>query len=128
MHVWGVSDADLSRIANEVGVEMRGTAKAFRILPIPGGRYQRLSHDGTRRVHAVCWHGHRDFMVRLFDEYPEARLKSAMADYRGRDDFIETHEATASRNIGSIMNPTQYGMACLCHVEALLDPLHGAAR
>jgi hypothetical protein len=80
-------------------------------------RYQRRGYMGER-IHAVCWHGHRDFMRALFDFDSEARLTTAMADYRSREGFNELYPATAWRNIGSQINPLDYANACDCGADA----------
>jgi hypothetical protein len=84
-------------------------------------RYQRRGHAryGERaehlpRVAAVCWHGYRDWMRRIFDLDPAARMKTAAADYRRRSGFEELFEATGDRNIGSMMQPLDYRNACDC--------------
>lgn len=66
-----------------------------------------------RRVSAVCWHGHRDVMMRLFDRHPEARLKTALADYRGREDFLAKYRDTFGRGNGWNVC-LSYGEACVC--------------
>ena len=62
-------------------------------------KYQRLNHRLTRKVAAVCWHGHRDFMVSLFDLEPTARIDSAFAKYNGAADFAAKFEATAPESL-----------------------------
>lgn len=71
----------------------------------------------TRRVNAVCWHGHRDFMTRLFDLLPNLKLETAKATYRGRNGFLDLYQATAHRNIGSKFQPLYYNSACNCHLR-----------
>ena len=50
-----------------------------------------------RRLPYVTWEGHREFMRIVFRDHPEARIKSAIADYRGRDDFWVKHPETKGR-------------------------------
>lgn len=78
--------------------------------------YQRRSASvyNERRVHAVCWHGHRDFMRELFARDPEARIKTSWADYRGRESFEDTFPATAYRNVGSMAFPKYASEVCYC--------------
>lgn len=83
-------------------------------------KYQRTSASGfrpERRVFAVCWHGHRDFMRALYARDPEARIKSALADYKHSDHFEGTHEDTAYRQVGSQMYPMQMREVCNCWKE-----------
>ena len=88
-------------------------------------KYHRTStsyfHEG-RKVAAVCWHGHRDFMIEVYKRDPDARIKSAFADYRGVADFREKYPKTAYRNLGSMMNPVYAMHACACaHSGWLVD-------
>jgi hypothetical protein len=47
-----------------------------------------------RRTPYVTWEGHREFMLVVFERFPEARIKSAIADYKGRDEFFDKHPQT----------------------------------
>lgn len=82
-------------------------------------KYQRRGH-GTNaaglapRISAVCWHGYRDWMLALFGADPAARLKTAQADYRGRDGFLKKYPPTGRTNIGSTFEPLLYEDACDC--------------
>jgi len=73
----------------------------------------RRSHRG-RKMFAACWHAHRDVMQELFKQFPQARLQSALADYRGAADFFETFDATGASNIGSNAHPVRIDTACNC--------------
>ncbi|GIL25494.1 hypothetical protein [Actinocatenispora comari] len=64
----------------------------LRLFPVTD-RYRLLGRHG-RRIRAVCWHGHRDVMRELFDIWPRATLISALAIYRGADDFDVSHHST----------------------------------
>ena len=91
----------------------------------------RRSKDG-RRIAAACWHAHRDIMQAIFSQYPEARLVSALAEYRGEFDFLDTFEATGKTNIGSIAQPMRADAACNCeefspdNTLPIYDPHAGA--
>ncbi len=76
----------------------------------PGGR---RSHSG-RKVAAACWHVHRDFMRHLYRLAPEAVIQSALATYRGAEDFEQTFEETGDRNMGSAFQPCAVRNACKC--------------
>jgi hypothetical protein len=45
---------------------------------------------------------------------PDARIKTAFADYRGLSDFLDTAPATGYANVGSMMYPVQMREACFC--------------
>ena len=128
MKVWNVDETTLRQCAREVGVKLHETREVGRAVQFtlrPDGdkdedgnyRWQRLSasvlHD-ERRVFAVCWHGHRAFMREVFAANPDARIKTAWADYRGSEHFEETHGDTAYQNVGSLMYPRYACEVCTC--------------
>jgi len=76
-------------------------------------RYQRESHSG-RRVHAVCWHGFRDFFRELFAREPQAVTRSAGPCTWTSENFESDHMASGRRNIGSRFDPMPYVAACRC--------------
>ncbi len=75
--------------------------------------YQRMSMSRgiNRKIAAVCWHGHRDFMRALFEMASEARIKTALADYRGTADF--EHKFRSTQGEGNGWN-VSYEQACGC--------------
>lgn len=78
---------------------------------------QRRSGNGygkPRRINAVCWHAFRDVFTELFDQYPDARIYTGLAKYRGRSEFYANYPATAHRNIGSMMYPMTMPETCDC--------------
>jgi hypothetical protein len=80
-------------------------------------RWQRRStsvFSSERRIAAVCWHGHFAFMSALYALVPDARVKSAIADYRDRDAFYGQAPDTGYLNMGSQMYPVQAREACFC--------------
>lgn len=84
-------------------------------------KYQRLgfmdSKGRQRRVHAVCWHGHRDFFLTLFDSDPAAVVVSPFIPggrYEDAHDFEYKYFRTGDRNIGSQVSPLAYRDACNC--------------
>ena len=58
-----------------------------------------------RHSKAASWEAHRDFMVAIFEQDPNARLQTGMAVYRGKDGFEQLYPDTAYKNIGSQMQP-----------------------
>lgn len=136
MKVWTrLSESDLRECAAEIGVKIHsdwagtgivkdGRAWKFRLALnsdvtklASGYKYQRTSasmFNEGRRVAAVCWHGHRDFMRAVFARDPDARIKSAIADYRGSEAFERDFPATAHRNVGSMMYPMFMKDVCTC--------------
>ena len=136
MKVWTrLSESELREIAAEVGVKIHsdwrgngirrdGRAWRFRLAlnsDLPkrdsGYKYQRTSSSGfnpERRVAAVCWHGHRDYMRAVFSRDPDARIKTAFADYRGSEGFERDFPETGYRNVGSMMYPAFAKDICTC--------------
>ena len=139
MKVWTtLTDDDLYDIATEIGVRISaqgsvyngrpaigrdGRARRFNLRPTDernenGDRpYQRVSASAfrpERRVYAVCWHGYRDFMREIFSRDPEARIKTYVADYKGKEDFEEKYPETAYTNVGSMMYPQYLSEVCKC--------------
>lgn len=138
MKAWGVTEAEIRAAAAEVGLtvysDWRGTgivkdgrALRFRLgldsmqprhddgdLPYQRHSTNRSAIIAGRRIAAVCWHGHRDFMRALFRMQPEARIKTALADYRGVADFEMKYRDTQGE--GNRYN-LAYGQACGCSEE-----------
>lgn len=121
----------LTTAAMVVGVELRnfrendrGTGYRFQLglgvkRPVWRGEeniapYQRLNYKGTRKVAAVCWHGHRDFFRAVYEKSPEAVFITAVARYDGSEGFEETFPSTYTKEIGSVFDPCWYGNACFC--------------
>jgi hypothetical protein len=134
MKVWGITEEEARDCASRVGVAIfddwhrSGITKVGRALQFRLGLgddkmlYRRLSAGypsdiRPRKVNAVCWHGHRDFMREVFRINPDARIKSAVADYRGSDDFERTFPGTGHYNIGSSYYPTEMQDACVCQED-----------
>ena len=67
------------------------------------------------KVSAICWHGFRDFMIAMYELDSNLRFVTAKATYKNKDDFYIKFPDTAYKNIGSLMNPINFGDACLCH-------------
>lgn len=74
-----------------------------RLFPITD-EYRKLSLPRTadgkpRRVNAVCWHGHKNFMMRLFTDFDDATIRSGYLnrggiEYRGTTDFLDKYPDT----------------------------------
>jgi hypothetical protein len=57
------------------------------------GKGARRSPSG-RRLHSACWHAYRDTLRELFAQHPKATVTTALATYRGAQDFEESYPAT----------------------------------
>ena len=151
MKVWTtLSPEQIREVAQSVGVKIHsdwagsgikrvGRAWNFRLAlnsDVPkrgnaGYKYQRLSASGwsgTRKVAAVCWHGHRDFMRAVFALDKDARFKTAIADWKGSEDFEARFAETAYNNVGSMMYPAFAKDVCTCaHGEWEVDASVGGS-
>ena len=81
----------------------RYSSSAF---PTKGGR--------RRKVHAVCWHGHRAFMRALYALAPTAKIRTAFATYYDAAHFERNHGDTAYRTVGPAIARVQFGELCAC--------------
>lgn len=45
----------------------------------------------TRAINGACWHAHRDLYRAILTTLPSATIRTALATYRGLDDFEATH-------------------------------------
>jgi len=133
MKVWGVtveevrSAVAVAALAYDRNIvfkrepEKDGRAVRF-TLTVANSRNKgsRMSHTG-RRIAACCWHGHRDVMLAIFARNPDARVKTALADYRGMVDFADKYPATGYTNIGSQCDPMDIQDACNCALWEVCD-------
>jgi hypothetical protein len=67
-----------------------------------------------RHAHAACWHAYRDVLAELFERFPKATVRTALAVYRGREGFEQHYPATAYVNVGSQMQPVHMPELCEC--------------
>jgi|SRR5215831_320541 len=135
MKILNVPYFDVNAIAEELDIRFVGTDDGpsrnyrYRVHGVlrpqhdKPNPYQRLSaswmHD-ERRVAAICWHGHRDFMRAIFDKYPHATIVTnwyGPVRYRGIEEFNEKHEETAYRNVGAPIFPRMACEICSCGKE-----------
>jgi hypothetical protein len=83
----------------------------------PGARRSASGRHGPW----ACWHAYRDVLRFLFQCYPDAVVRTAMATYKGLDGFNEAYPATANRNVGSLMEPAYMPELCDCDDITALD-------
>ena len=116
-----VQDA-IARANREGGYELYwdgGSSMQGRILPASGKvKGARRSWSG-RRLKATCWHGFRDVFLALFEACPDARVTTAMADYRGKVDFEAKYLATGSRMTEAGGKRTPYRLLCDCELAEM---------
>jgi len=132
-----VTRETLEAAARDIGVaaQIDGMGRRFKVKLLPdvpaecytaGGRrkrgerghapYQRTSagtHD-ERRVHAVCWHGFRDYFRAVYKREPDAVFRTAIDTWRGADDFEARYRASGHHNVGSQIYPRAMAEVCAC--------------
>lgn len=142
MKIWGLYREQVYE-AYTLANEQYGRNVAFKRIPEKSGRAFRVtltvrnSHEagsrrsrnlrGIRRVSAACWHVHRDFMKEVFRINPEARIQTALADYKGLEDFQAFFPVTGGTNVGSRAQPLAISEACNCPgciAEQLEEKVH----
>jgi hypothetical protein len=72
-----------------------------------------------RHTRSASWEAYRDVLASLFNVFPKARVKTAMASYNGKQGFEDNYPATADINVGSMMSP--------CYMPDLSVPMGGHA-
>jgi hypothetical protein len=85
-----------------------------RIIPTSSRSHGARRSWTGRRIKAACWHAHRDVLLALFLDHPEARVFTSMASYVGVEGFKATYPDTAYRNIGSELQPAFMPDLCEC--------------
>lgn len=60
-----------------------------------GDKYRATGYNG-RRLWAVDWTGHRDFMRAVFEKDPNTVIDTALARYEGAEQFERLHTQTGS--------------------------------
>lgn len=127
MKLWNVTTEELTTLVTHVSDTLYNGNIVFKRHPERDGRAVsftltvrtskgpagRRSNEG-RKICACCWHGHRDVMVAIFGAHPDARLKTALADYRGQEDFENKFEDTGYVNVGTQCNPLRADHSCGC--------------
>lgn len=96
--------------------DSRGGGETFRVklnLGEDREHFRKYSPRG-RKVNAACWHGFRDFFYALFEESPDAVVKTALATYDGLDGFEREYPRTAFHNVGSVFYPAYPCELCKC--------------
>ena len=107
---WGCSNYDaLSRRGNYISFCLR--------LDNCKDSFHRRAHYKGNRMNCVCWHGHKEFMLGVFEINPDAIIKTSFASYKGKHDFLMKYEETGERNAGSQIHPVEFQNLCDCNSE-----------
>ncbi len=138
MLVKRITKSTLRRVADEVDIGMayepyRPLSGGIRVRFVPDRdptykgqhghyRYQRRSaspFNTERKIFALCWHGYREALRKLFELAPNAKVYTALARRANissytASNFEKVFPDTGYVNIGSQMMPVQAREACFC--------------
>lgn len=66
-------------------------------------RYQKFVHSRgrNRAIHGACWHAYRDLYRAILTTLPSATIRTALATYRGLDDFEATHHRVSPSGLNT---------------------------
>lgn len=128
MKIYGLAEIDFLEVVAVVSSRSYGgnviVAEARDLSNSKGGRCQarlrvKLSTGSGSRTSAsgrtgpyACWHAYRDVLHEVFTRYPEARVQTGLAEYRGMAGFLADYPATANKNIGSEGQPAYMPDLC----------------
>lgn len=100
------------------GQKVRTTSFVLRVNDSsgPGARWS----GSGRRTPAACWHVHRDLYKLIFERDAGTRIQTALADYRGVEDFEQKFPDTYYSNCGSMAAPCWFGTCCECEGQAFV--------
>ena len=116
---------DIVKSANDLGIKANVIYNSSNCFNVKLNRsnndkYHRTGHmysenlQRYNKVSAICWHGFRDFMIAMYELDSNLRFVTAKATYNNKDDFYIKFPDTAYKNIGSYIEPLNFGDACLC--------------
>ena len=136
MKIWNVYDDEIRELVEEVGLRIHGdyggngirrVGRAYQFRLRLGARdengayrFQRLGYLG-RKVHGVCWHGHREFFFALYRRFPDAYVKTGVTTYMHRRHFLETYRTTMGLTCNGWQGVHQ-DSGCVCQQRAEPDP------
>jgi len=83
----------------------KGRRVSFTIRTRDSYKHGSRTSASGRHMPKASWEAHRDVMRALFDVWPEASLRTALATYVGKEGFERDFPATANHNVGSNYQP-----------------------
>jgi len=109
MRIDGLTLSQMERIAQQTGVELynvrvhplRPTHIECGLRPPHGAQTYRKRSFSGRQCWAVCYHGHYEFLRRVFAA-------------NGKAEFEEKAPTVGEANVGSMGQPVQFRDACDC--------------
>ena len=105
-----------------INLKKEGNGFRFSLRPLDRDTYRKISpFYNVRRINAVCWHGHRDFMFAVYENNKEAIfithppfIGASRIIYDGYEDFLVKYPRTGLRNVGTALFPTNFKDCCKC--------------
>jgi len=85
------------------GNNVRFTLKALNSR----GEYARLSPSG-RRTTSANFEAHFRVMADVFRAFPNVTIRSALATFKGYEDFLERWPSVGARNVGAPVAPVRF--------------------
>jgi len=116
MYVYGMDEKTLGEIAQTVGVNLhhiRKEGRALRFTLLPASAKFRPRDKKGRKMNKVCFHGYTKFYEAVFRVQPEARIRTAVEDYKGVADFKARNAQVALVLRGP--DEREYAKTCDCH-------------
>lgn len=113
------------------GARRRRIKLTIRPLHGPRGESMRATRHG-RRLWAVSWDGHYAFMRAALALDGAAEFKTALAHWRGLEDFEDRAPMSGNLNVGSHFEPEDMRDACVIGPRSIVEltdmAIHAAAR
>lgn len=97
--------------ARHISSNKLGTTLRVKIGATSGSPAARQSGSGRNGPWA-CWFTFRDIFRELYVVHEDAVIRTALATYRGYQDFEEKFPDTYFANAGSEVNPRRFGELC----------------
>lgn len=135
MLVKGITEKQIIQTAKKVGVAINGASYhvgyfngitkkgnylSFTLRIKPGApldvKYRKYGFSGRRTYH-ICYHGHYEFMRRLYEINPNTIIRSTMAVYKNKEEFERLAGFVSRVNVGNAYQPQNYGEKCDCEVS-----------
>ena len=113
----GVAINDGNFYRNGNGITKNGNYLSFTLRIKPGApldvKYRKYGFSGRRTYH-VCYHGHYEFMRRLYEINPNTIIRSTMAVYKNLEEFEKLAGNVAIVNVGNAYQPQMFSEKCDC--------------
>lgn len=103
-----------NRFRARVLPKMTGYQMGLPTEDLAPGQRRSASWQSQRRINAVCWHAYRDVLIEVFNINPDAKVRTSMAKYLGKESFYAEFPKTAFTVIGAPVCPFTMPDCCDC--------------